>query len=308
MPTTQLLIGFLLRNVHIRFADLPAARHPAQIADLFRNSLLNPAAASFDSVRLIDRNGQGLVNTTLRRRPSRTADESRSRRHSAPFRARSFRRRSSAVAVSQTTAPVVEIVNTIYWRDGTPLGYVVATLNNGRIFFNNMRVDDTTANDSAYTFLTTPQGVVLAPPRFRRARATPNLSSAVSRALSGQNGTSTYTANDGLRIRRLLYADRRNALRAGDAGPDQCGLQQYARTSFRCACLAVGGGVLVLLIAAGARFQPTDRAAAIKRLRLATQALSDGNFDVEVRDAQRGDEIGRWRPRSSTCATRYARW
>ena len=66
------------------------------------------------------------------------------------------------------------LINTISWRDGSPLGYVVATLNDGRIFFNNMRLDDSADNYSAYSFLTTAQGVsVRAGDGARRARCRP---------------------------------------------------------------------------------------------------------------------------------------
>ena len=65
------------------------------------------------------------------------------------------------------SAPLVELIDTIVWRDGSPLGYVVATLNDGRIFFNNMRLDDSADNYSAYSFLTTAQGVLFAPDAVR---------------------------------------------------------------------------------------------------------------------------------------------
>ena len=142
-----LLTGFLLRNVQYDQPDLSAARpDETDIADLFRNNLLNPAAPSFDSVRLLDRNGQVLINSECRPHVVRRTRMIRSRRRTWRFRARSFRSSRRALAVTNGSTPLVEVVNTIFWRDGSPLGYVVVTLNNGRIFFNNMRLDDSADN------------------------------------------------------------------------------------------------------------------------------------------------------------------
>src|SRR5690606_26481107 len=109
--------------------------------------------------------------------------------------------RSSALAASpaQTAAgaaPVVEIAQTIYWRSGTPIGYLVATLNNNRVFFTGIRLENTLANYSAYTFLTTAQGVVIAPAEARTRAGAAVQSPVTARALGGQSGVDSYEAAD----------------------------------------------------------------------------------------------------------------
>ena len=60
---TLLLTGFLLRDVNTTSQTYLPQPDENEIADLFRSSLLNPASAAFDSVRLLDRNGQVLITS-----------------------------------------------------------------------------------------------------------------------------------------------------------------------------------------------------------------------------------------------------
>ena len=64
-----------------------------------------------------------------------------------------------------------------------------------------------------------------------------------------------------------------------------------ARNFFQVRVFIVGAGVFALLVLLALIFNQLT-VPPLNRLRRATQALSDGNFEMEVPDAQRGDEIG----------------
>ncbi len=285
--STQVLIGYLLRDVHTTSqVYLPHATQQ-DVADVFRSGLLNPAAALFDGVRLIDRNGNGQVNTTVAESTFNRADETTSPAYLA-IRGAQLQSQSTAVAVSGTATPVVELVTTIYWRDGTPIGYVVATLNNGRIFFNNMRIDNPTY--TAYTFLTSPQGVVLASPAVRARAQAADKSPAITRSLDGQTGVDTYSASDNLRYIGYYTPIGGTPLVLVTQAPSSA-VETSALSYFQVRAFAVIVGVAVLLVLLALLLNQLT-APPLHRLREATQALSDGNFDVAVPDARRGDEIG----------------
>jgi GAF domain-containing protein/HAMP domain-containing protein len=284
---TDRVIGYLLRDVRTGSLDYLPRATQQDVADLFRAGLLNPAAALFDSVRLIDRNGNGLINVSVADTSFNRSDETLSAAYLA-IRGAQVQAQSTAFAISSGTAPVAELVTTVYWRDGTPLGYVAATMNNGRVFFNNMRTD--APSYSAYSFLTNAQGVLIAPPGARSRAVAANTSDAVTRSLNGQSGVDTYSAKD-----RQLYVGYYTPLGGTPlvlvTQAPESAVEASAQSFFqvRAFSVAVGLGVLLVLLAL-LLHQLT--APPLRRLRAAAKALSDGDFSFAVPDARRGDEIG----------------
>ena len=284
-----LLTGFLLRDVNTTSQIYLPHASENDIADLFRNNLLNPAAAAFDSVRLLDRNGQVLITSNVTSVSFAHSDNAQSPAYLA-IQGAQLQEQSRTIAITQGSAPVVELVDTIVWRDGSPLGYLVATLNDGRIFFNNMRLADSPDNYSAYTFLTTAQGVLFAPDAVRARALEANKSVGVSSALTGQSGATTYSANDNVEYVGYYTPIGGTPFVLVTQAPLSM-VYDNARGFFQLHVIIVGAGVIALLILLALIFNQLT-VPPLTRLRRATQALADGNFEMDVPDAKRGDEIG----------------
>lgn len=287
--TQQLLIGFLLRDVRTDTQTYLPNISNEQITSIFRAGLLNPAAASFDSVRLLDRNGQALANINVSTANFTPADESQSTAF-REIQSAQLQGQPAVLAISQGNIPVVEIVRTLFWRDGTPLGYLVTPLNSARVFFNNLRLEETPTSYSAYAFLATAQGALIAPPAIRERALAASSSPAVEQALAGQTSATAYEAND-------------NASYFGYSTPiggtpfvliaqaPAAAVYDSALQFFQLRAFIVGAGVLLVLLLLAFAFTQIITPSA-NRLRRAAQALADGDFSVPVPDAQRGDEIG----------------
>ncbi len=286
----QLLIGFLLRGVRTDAETYIPRATANQIADLFHRSLLNPAAATYDRVRLLDRSGQRVVDTTVSNTDITSVDESQSAAYRA-IQSAQLQSGSNTLAVSQgSSAPVVELINTIFWRDGTPIGYVVVTLNNARIFTSNLRLEDTAENFSTYSFLMTSQNILMAPSPVGERAASAEPATAVSRALSGQSGAASYIGDDGAQYIGYSTVITGTPLVLIAQAPIEA-VYTRAQSFFEVQVFVVGAGIVVMLVLLGLTFNQLT-VPPLNRLRRATQALSDGDFDVPVPDARRGDEIG----------------
>lgn len=284
---TDRLIGYLLRDVRTGTMEYLPRATQQDVADMFRTELLNPAAALFDSVRLIDRNGNGLINVSVADSSFNRSDETQSAAYLAIVGAQ-LQAQSTAFAVSGTGTPVAELVTTVYWRDGTPLGYVAVAMNNGRVFFNNMRID--TPSYSAYSFLTNAQGVLVAPPAVRSRALAANTSDAVTRALDGQNGVNTYSAEDRQRYVGYYTPLGGTPLVLVTQAPESA-VEASAQSFFQVRAFSVAVGLSVLLVLLALLLHQLT-APPLRRLRAAAKALSDGDFSFELPDARRGDEIG----------------
>lgn len=285
--TSTRVIGYLLRNVRTSSQTYLPRTTQFQVADLFRAELLNPAAALFDSISLIDRNGNGLITATTTSSVFNRSDETLDPAYLA-IQGAQLQGEFSAIAVSGDSTPLVELVAAILWRDGTPLGYVVATVNNARVFFNNERTDR--AEYAAYTFLTTAQGVVIAPPVLRERAQSAAQSPAVLHALAGVAGVDSYTAADD--IPYLGYYTPIGGtpfvlVTQATASAVHASAQEFFQ--MRVFVVVLGVIVLTVLLALllGQLTVPP-----LNRLRHATQALANGDFAAPIPDARRGDEIG----------------
>lgn len=287
----QIMTGYLLRNVRITSETYIPNVSEDQIASLFRSSLLNPAASSYENVRLLDRNGQQVVAITLSTESFEGANAARSPAFRAIQSAQLQGERTALAVTRSEDSPVVEVINAIPWRDGSPLGYVVVTLSNGRIFYNNIRVADSPENYAAATFLTTAQGILIAPPAQQRRISVASRSLGVNLALAGESGVATYTANDDADyIGYYTPIGGTPFVLITQTPADLIGSSSLSVFQARAFVLVSG---IVALVALLTLLFTQMTVPALQHLRQATQALSDGNFGVAVPDAQRGDEIGR---------------
>ncbi|HVU09638.1 MAG TPA: GAF domain-containing protein [Phototrophicaceae bacterium] len=283
------LTGFLLRNVHTDSPTYLPQASAEQINELFRSNLLNPATAEFDSITLLDRNGQQLIETDTSTTSFGPVDQSQSPAYRA-IQSAQIQSQSSTMVVSAAANPVVQMINTITWRDGTPIGYVIATLSDSRIFIDNIRVDSNPDNYTAYTFLTTLQNVLIAPPAAHERAASADQSDAVTKALAGSSGSAVYSAKDGVQYIGYYAPISGTPFVLVTQAPADV-VYASALNFFQVRVFVVGGGVLVLLVLLALIFSQIT-VPPLYRLRRATQALSDGDFEMPVPDARRGDEIG----------------
>ncbi|MFN8452649.1 MAG: HAMP domain-containing protein, partial [Anaerolineae bacterium] len=287
----QMLTGYLLRDVRITSETYLPRVSEEQLTNLFRANLLNPAASSFDNVRLLDRDGQQLVTITVSSSSFEVSDAAQSPAYRA-IRSAQLQGEPSALAVTSVDdVPVVELINTIPWRDGSPIGYVVVTLSNGRIFYNNIRVTDASGDYTTDTFLTTAQGVLIAPPAQQRRLASAARSLGVDQALAGASGVASFTADDQVDYIGYYTPIGGTPFVLVTQTPTE-GASRSALAVFQARVFVAGGGIIATLVLLTLLFTQMT-VPALDRLRVATQALSDGNFQVAVPDAQRGDEIGR---------------
>ena len=286
---TLVVTGYLLRDVRTSSETYIPRISDDAIASLFRRSLLNPAASTFDSVRLIDRNGQILVNITVSSASFEATDASQTAAYQA-IKSAQLRGQLGTLAVSGTDTPAVELINTILWRDGEPLGYVAVTLNNGRIFYNNIRTDPASETFAAYTFLTTTRGALIAPPALYDSILPASRSVGVSHGLAGQNNVATYTAADGASYIGYYTPISGTPFVLVTQAPAET-VNANSLAFFQTRVFVIGAGMVTLLILLALLFTQLT-VPPLSHLRRATLALSNGDFDLEIPEARRGDEIG----------------
>ncbi|MCZ2098607.1 MAG: GAF domain-containing protein, partial [Anaerolineae bacterium] len=290
--TVQVVTGYLLRSVRFTGGTYLPRVSEDQIASLIRANLLNPAASLFENVRLLDRSGQQIMMLTVNQSTFDIEDAAQSPAFRA-IRSAQLQGDQAALAVTEEDGtPIVEVINTIPWRDGSPLGYVVVTLSNGRTFYNNIRVIDTSSDDYvATTFLTTAQGVLIAPTSQQRRVAAAAQSLGVTLALDGESGVTAYSGSDG-----VDYIGYYTPLGGTPfVLVTQTPTEQVNRSAlgiFQARVFVVGAGVAALLVLLTLAFTQMT-ASPLEHLRRAMQALSDGNFNLPVPEARRGDEVGR---------------
>ena len=106
----------------------------------------------------------------------------------------------------------------------------------------------------------------------------------------GQSGAATYAANDNIQYVGYYTAIGGTPFVLVTQAPLSV-VFDNARNFFQVRVFIVGAGVFALLLLLALILNQLT-APPLNRLRRATQALSDGNFDMEVPDAKRGDEIG----------------
>jgi GAF domain-containing protein/HAMP domain-containing protein len=277
--------------------NLPTAR-PADAARLFRSTLLNPATSIYDYIRLVDRSGNVVAQSSLIPGGVLASNLTDNAAFLAALNA-DLQGQDRAIAVSMNEtgggqAPI-ELIEVLRWRDGSTIGFLIARLNYDRVLLNHLRLTPTlftpADNQDALLFLTTREGALIALPDNRQAAESARSELPALRALNGQRGVEVF--------QRSQAVDETIAFYSPVAGtPLALVVQTEAEASFNVALsyftqrafvLFIGlvalVGILVLLL--NQLILPP-----INRLRSAAQALASGDFNVPVADAGRGDEIG----------------
>jgi GAF domain-containing protein/HAMP domain-containing protein len=288
----QTLVGLLLRGrnsgVNLNLLQV----EEADVVQLFRETLINVAGSPFESARVLTRSGQVIAQVSSTSTNISQPDES----DSPAFRAAQsalLEGAQQALSVSSRGVGVIEISQAINWRDGSLLGFLVVRLNSQRVIVNNLRISEGNNPYGAYSFLTTTDKVVFAPPDVLTNALQVDESVAVDRALVGQTGTEIYTVTQTDPAVEFIgfYAPIRETPFALIAQMPSRTAYNYTLGYFtvRGFVIVVGASALIavlVLLLSGMIVPP------LNRLRRATQAMRDGNFDLPVTDDKRADEIG----------------
>ena len=286
----RLLIGLLIGGVRSQInLNLPAVDADDAI-NTFRSNLINLTASPYQSVRLLDRNGRVLVQASATSTTITRLDESNSPAYRAATSAL-LQGQSQALTVTERGEAVIEIAQAIRWRDGAAIGFLIAELNNSRVAINNLSLSEGDSSYDAFSFLTTAQGALITPANLLTRVLESDDSVAVERAVNGQSGTDVYATTNRREEFVGYYAPIGSTPLVLVTQTPLASAAAVTQSFFGVRGFVVALGV-VALIAVLVLFFNQLITPPINRLRRATVALRDGDFNAPVPDAERGDEIG----------------
>ncbi|MFO7320385.1 MAG: GAF domain-containing protein [Chloroflexota bacterium] len=286
------IVNLLLSNSPLLNRDGVEAVTREQIETLFTSTLLVQSTTLYDSVRLLDRNGQLLANATINEAAGTLeTDQSRSEAYRAALNEQVKNQgQSQVVSVSSRDGrPVVEITNIVYWRDGRPIGYLIAELNIERTLLDNLTYLD--AAFPAYSYLLSNNRVLISLPAAQIDEEVAAGSQAARRALSGEVGLDAYRPAPNLPEVIGYFAPVSNAPLAivSEVPTDYATAVTQGFFDIRLFSISLASVALAIVLAF---LLYQMHAPALGRLRAVTDDIADGNFDTPIADMARGDEIG----------------
>ena len=266
-----------------------------QMGNIFQSALLVPSTTLYTSVRLIDRNGQllafaGVDETVVT--AAMDIDQSDQPAYQAAVTEQLNEQPQAQLVVASTLneQSVVEIIQAIPWRDGRPLGYLVAELSLPRVFYDNLTFSERTF--PAYSYLVTSSREIIALETvLAQARLSSDDSTAVRRALAGTAAVDIYPLESTGAEVAGYFSPIANAPMAlvTEVPTVYAGLQT---ATFFDARLITVGIVAVVLATALTFLLNTLFTPPLAGLRDAVNGITDGDFDRPIPDPQRADEIG----------------
>lgn len=284
------LFGLLLHDVRISQEIALPTVSAADLVNSFQTNLLLQPASLFDSVRLLDRNGGVLAQANRSTPLAGTPTGARAPAYIAGSNA-AQRGEDRTISISQVNfIPLVEQIEVLRWRDGSPLGYLVTQLNNRRVFFEAISVPADNNPYKLQTLLVSSNHVLISEVGVRPDTLNASSSVAVDRAISGQTGSAIYDAEDGNEYIGY-YSQVRGA---------QLGLVTQVRTAdaigfsaetFSARRFALGIGLIAIVILTALLFNQIVTPS-LNRLRRGVLAAAYGDLDAEIPETQRRDEIG----------------
>ncbi|MBK8025404.1 MAG: GAF domain-containing protein [Chloroflexi bacterium] len=284
------LQGLLLRDVVASDAiNLPDVTS-SEITTRLREDLLLQPSSLFESVRLIDQEG-GVLAQAVRSTP--LAGDPSGQRAPAYIAGSNaaLQGEDRAVSVSQVNfTPVVEMIEVLRWRDGSPLGYLVTRLNNRRAFFDAMGTSDGQDSLELITFLISSNDVLISPAGVRPELLAYSQSVAVDRALAGQDGSALYNAGDDVEYIGY-YTPLRGLPLALVSQVSTASIIQRATTVVLTQRFGGVVGLLAVMIVAGLLFNQLVTPS-VNRLRRAVLTMAYGDLNTQVPETKRQDEIG----------------
>lgn len=259
-----------------------------------QDSVLNVGGTNIQSVELIDARGVNVLQAYPGRSQSLVGGESRvtSQAYSAGIKTSLRNERQDTIVFPDRNGdhPVIQIVNLIQFESETGarrpvMGYLVATLDAQSAIFDYLSVEEATR-----VYLVTNTGLVITSEGLMQGNTTPFTQHVgVQRALDGREGTENFS-QDGVDYFRY-YGPVSNTRMAfiAEASPTYLVGEISGGLVARSFALIVGLLFLIGVLVALANQLITPP---LGRIISAIQAMSRGNFDVPLPDAQRQDEIG----------------
>jgi GAF domain-containing protein/HAMP domain-containing protein len=284
------LTGTILRQPLSETELSGAANNPTQTATLFSTVLLNGANTIYEQIRLLDANGQLVVQSSLGTTPAGTTvtDQSRSGIYQAMQNAQ-LRSEDQAMAVLPGDSPAVEIASAIRWRNNTVIGFLVARLNISRTIYDNLAFKDSTFN--AYSYLISQNHAVLTPPESRAQAAASSDSRTAQTALNGETAVDVYTLPNGQEVIGYYAPVPNSQFALITEVPSDAALPVVLRNvSVQGFVLVVGAAALIGFLMVG--LFNLIIVPPLNHLRETAEAVSGGNFSTPIPDVERGDEIG----------------
>lgn len=272
--------------------NLPETQ-PSDMARLFRTTLLNPATSVYDYVRLIDRDGNVIAQSSLIPGGVLASDVTQEPAYLAAVNAR-LQGQDRVLTISgrgneeETSIETVEILT---WRDGSVMGYLIARLNYGRLIIDNLTLTSDASEYEGLIFLTTNQGAVISAVEDRSAAASARSSLPALRALGGQRGVSVFRRSPSAPETVAFYAPVPGTQLGLVVLTEANDAYNLALSFFNVRIFVIGIGVIALVVILVLLFNQLI-VPPLNRLRGAAQALASGDFNAPVPDVQRGDEIG----------------
>jgi GAF domain-containing protein/HAMP domain-containing protein len=291
----RLLVSLLLANSPL-FTNTDLTPISAeQMQTIFERALLVPSTSLYNNVRLLDRNGQLVAFSGIDESLVTAAmdvDQSGQAVYQAAVTEQLNEQPEAQLVVASAVGDQtnVELIQPILWRDGRPIGYLVAELNPQRVFYDNLTFTERTF--PAYSYLVTSNRQVIAPETvLAQARISADDSTAVRRALGGTAADDVYAleANDTEVAGYFAPIPNASMALVTEVPTVYAGLQT---ASFFDARLISVGVVAVVLATALTFLLNNLLAPPLVGLRAAVSGMADGDFDRPIPDPQRADEIG----------------
>lgn len=286
--TSRVLIGYLLGDVQtIQEVNLPSATRQ-EVLDVFNENFLGGSSALFQSVRLLDLDGEVLAQAGILTGQIGD-DESQSPAFQSALNA-TAQERSGSLLILPGRLPSMELIEAVEWRNGEPLGFIIARINNARVFYNQLRFSGSNTTLPGYSFLASPQGVLFSLSSGREQAEASLQSLAFTRASAGQSGIDIYRLADGTEVAGYYSPVPGTTLGFFTQVDMQTAIDQVlAFFNVRSFIVAVSAVILLGLLALALN---QLIAPALARLRSAIRAMSSGDYSVPIPDMRRGDEIG----------------
>jgi GAF domain-containing protein/HAMP domain-containing protein len=266
-----------------------------RILDLFKATLLPVEASKFLNVRVLDRNGGLIFRASsaglLAFVPGEDDSESPAFRDLVNAQ---IQGESATLTVSQPTSvtPTIEVGQVLYWRDGTPIGFMIGTVDVAEALYKHLDLD--LRNEaSARTFLMTQAGIMFTPASTRLVNEASRNSLAVELALQGETGIATYRvgAGEGQEVVGYYAPIPETPFvlitETFIVSPFTQVLNYFSGA--RAFTVVIG---MVLLMAVLVMLFNQLLSPPLLRLRQAITAMRGGNYHEPVPATSRGDEIG----------------
>ncbi len=288
----QMVVGLLLQDRNVGGSANPFNVQESDVVNLFRDNLINVGTSPFESARVLTREGQVVAQISFTSTLITQADESNAPAYRAASAAL-LQGQGQSLAVSAPSGGIIELTQVINWRDGSPLGFLIVRLSNTRSLYSYLRLVDANNPYQTYSFMTTATDVVIAPPNVANEALEFSQSVAVDQGLAGNTGVETYvvTQDDATAEYIGYFTPLRETPFALVVQTPTQNAYAYAFSYFTVRGFVVVIGLAVLISVLVVTFNNLI-VPPLNRLRRATQAMRDGDFNVEVTDIQRGDEIG----------------